>query len=70
MINQTDAQQSLFNILHTSVSTMFKCISMQKFIKYIVQFKSYEHFHLNTSTGQNDAWQSLVTILHTNGWTM
>ena len=36
----------------------------------MVRFKSYEHFHLKTSTGQNDARQSLVTILHTGDWTM
>ena len=27
------------------------------------QFKSYEHFHLKTLTGQNDAGQSLITIV-------
>ena len=32
--------------------------------------KSYEHFNLNTSTSQNDAWQSLTIVLHTNVWTM
>ena len=32
-----------------------------------MRFKSYEHFHLKTSTGQNDAWQSLVTVF-ANQW--
>ena len=35
--------------------------------KYMVRFKSYEHF-IKALTDQNDAWQSLLTILHTNGW--
>ena len=33
-----------------------------------MQFKSYGHFHEKTLAGQNDAWQTLVTILHTSGW--
>ena len=30
--------------------------------------KSYEHFHLNTSDGQKDAWHTIVPILHTSGY--
>ena len=33
-----------------------------------MRFKSYDHFHYGTSTGQNDARQTLVTVLHTSGW--
>ena len=34
------------------------------------QFNNYDHFHLKTSTGQNDAWQSIVVNLRTSDWTM
>ena len=30
-----------------------------------MRFESYEHFHLNNLTGQNDARQTLATILDT-----
>ena len=38
-------------------STMFKCISMQNLIQipYTLWFKSYEHFHILTTTGRADA---------------
>ena len=47
-----------------------KCISMQKLLKYTVWFKRNEHFHLKASTGWNDAWRSLLIILHVISWTM
>ena len=31
-----------------------------------MRFKSYEHFHVKTSTSQNDAEQTLVTTLQTS----
>ena len=37
---------------------------------FTMRFKSYEHFHQKSSTGQNDARGSLVTFFHTSGWTM
>ena len=53
-----------------------KCISMQNLIKIYgavqelwVFFKKKKK-KKKTLTGQNDAWQSLVTILHTSGSTM
>ena len=36
----------------------------------MVRYKSYKYFHWKTSTGQKDASQSLVTILHDSDWTM
>ena len=49
---------------------MLQCIGMQNFIKISMRFKSYKCFHYKSSTGQNDARQSLVTVLHGNGWTI
>ena len=42
---QTYPRQTFVTVLHTSVLTMLKCISMQNLIKIYGQFKSYEHFH-------------------------
>ena len=36
----------------------------------ITRFKSYKHFHRKSSTGQNEAWWSRVTLFHTSGWKM
>ena len=33
-------------------------------LNYTMPFKSYEHFYLKTSISQNDARQSLSTVLH------
>ena len=30
-----------------------------------MRFKSYEHLHLKTLTGKNDALKTLATVLHT-----
>ena len=35
-----------------------------------MQIKSYENFHSKTLTGQNNAQQTLVTVLHTSGLTI
>ena len=43
---------------------------MYKYANNMVLFKNYEHYHENTSIGQNDARYSLVIILHTYEWTM
>ena len=43
---------------------------MHSLIKYTIQFKSYEHLHLNISTSRADARRSLVTVLQTSGQTI
>ena len=42
---------------------MLKSISLQNLIENTMQH--YEHFHLKTLTGKNDARQTLATVLHT-----
>ena len=38
---------------------------MQIKLKHTMRFKSNEHFHENTLTSQNDARQTLATVLRT-----
>ena len=52
----------LITVLHACVSITLKPISMQNLMKIYMRFKSYEHFHLKTLTGQNDAWQTLSSF--------
>ena len=47
------------------LKTILKCISKQKLIKYIMWFKSYEHFHQLNMTGQTGhrfAYQCLNNV--------